>query len=130
MSVFIVTTDAKLSELEEHNLLKDKDIIRIIASSYLVRNCNSVTEVIIKMVSQEKCTDISHLRPWFAFQVSKPWYGVGAEQSYKLTYQKVAVFLKSFPEGNSAQVEIENKLLNLSDDELDKLAEQEDFDIF
>jgi len=130
MSVFIVTTDARLSELEEHNLLKDKDIIRIIASSYLVRNCDSVAEIITKMVSQEKCTDISHLRPWFAFQVSSPWYGVGAEQSYKLTYQKVAVFLKSFQEGTKAPGEMEKKLLNLPDDELDKFAEQEDFGLF
>jgi len=116
--IFIVTTDGSLTEREEHVVLQDKDIIRITSSSFLVRNCPSAEKAMDKIAPTEK--DKTRLKPWFVFQVSKPWLAQGAEQNYSLTHQKTIAFLKAYPEDTTNGDD--GALAKLSDDELDLIA--------
>ena len=125
MPVFIVTMDGRLSEHEEFKLLQNRNIIRISASSYLVRKCTSVVSAINAIAPNDD--DKTHLKPWFVFQVTKPWLAQGAEQDYQSTHNKTIAFMRAYPEDTPDEI-MKNPLAsldNLSDDELDNYSENQ-----
>ena len=122
MSVFIFTTDARLSEQNEHKLLKNKNVIRITAASFLIRNCESAEGAASIIAPSDK--DKEGMKPWYIFQVSKPWQAQGAEQNWKLTQQKTIGFLRAYAEDTPNAND--NDLENFSDEELDIIAESPD----
>ncbi|MFA5166804.1 MAG: hypothetical protein WC449_05965 [Candidatus Paceibacterota bacterium] len=120
MPTFIVTMDGRLSEHDEHTVLKNKNVIRITAASYLIRNCDTAQLAIDSIIPHGM--DKSLLMPWYVFQVMPPWTGKGAEQDCIKTPQRVIAFLKIYPEDSKAPY---NPFLqHMSDDELDSIVDQ------
>ena len=81
-------------------------------------------EAAIDMLAPKK-KDKTRLKPWFVLQVSAPWTGEGAEQSWRLTQEKVIAFLREYPEDTQNR-EIFPSLRDMTDDELDRLADGTD----